>query len=106
MKVTRAVSIGLRAAALGVAVARLARAARPAPPVQPATTTQVPVSIAVVVPARNEVDRIGPLLTALREVDPQARVSVDLPNHRVVVESAAPRERLAAALTEAGYPPA
>jgi dolichol-phosphate mannosyltransferase len=67
MTVGRAISIGVRAAALAVAVARLARAARPAPPVVSASTDQVPVTIAVVVPARNEAARIAPLLTALRD---------------------------------------
>jgi copper chaperone len=43
---------------------------------------------------------------ALREVDPEARVEIDLPAHRVRVESTRPRETLAAALAEAGYQPA
>lgn len=43
---------------------------------------------------------------ALREVDPDARVDVDLALKRVRVDSQAGRERLVAALAEAGYPPA
>jgi copper chaperone len=42
---------------------------------------------------------------AVLAVDPQARVSADLPQHQVQVESSAPREALVASLTEAGYPP-
>jgi copper chaperone len=41
---------------------------------------------------------------AVRSVDPAARVDVDLARHTVKVESAAPREAVAAALDEAGYP--
>ncbi|MBA2964489.1 MULTISPECIES: heavy-metal-associated domain-containing protein [Ramlibacter] len=43
---------------------------------------------------------------AVHEVDPQARVEVDLARKEAQVESAQPRERFAAALTEAGYTPA
>ena len=39
-------------------------------------------------------------------VDPQAKVEVDLGRKLVKVESSADRATLAAALTEAGYPPA
>jgi len=51
----------VRAIAAGVVFSRLARAARTAPPVR-ATVTPLG-SISIVVPARDEVDRIGPLLT-------------------------------------------
>jgi dolichol-phosphate mannosyltransferase len=64
MRAVRVVSIAVRGAALGVAVARLAKAARPGAPViaddRPLDTT-----IAVVVPARDEAQRIAPLLDAL-----------------------------------------
>jgi copper chaperone len=43
---------------------------------------------------------------AVRQVDPQARVAVDLTNHKVRIESATPPARLAEALAEAGYPAA
>ena len=43
---------------------------------------------------------------AAHEVDPQARVEVDLAGKQARVESTAPRERFVAALAEAGYQPA
>ena len=43
---------------------------------------------------------------ALQAVDPNARVDVDLASKRVRVEAAQPREALASALADAGYPPA
>lgn len=57
----------LRAALAGVAVARLARAASPASPVRPSVrlTPDVSGGITVVIPARDEAARIGPLLDAL-----------------------------------------
>jgi copper chaperone len=42
---------------------------------------------------------------ALQEVDPAAKVDVDLAGKKVKVESAADRAKLAQALTDAGYPP-
>jgi hypothetical protein len=42
---------------------------------------------------------------AVQEVDPSARVDVDLERKKVSVQSAADRAALARALTEAGYPP-
>jgi len=42
---------------------------------------------------------------AVRSVDPQAKVEVDLPTHRVRVETAEDREAIAGALAEVGYPP-
>lgn len=43
---------------------------------------------------------------AVHEVDPSARVDVDLARKHVTVQSQADRERLKAALAEAGYAPA
>lgn len=43
---------------------------------------------------------------AVREVDPQAKVEVDLGRRHVRVDTAADRERVTAALADAGYPPA
>jgi copper chaperone len=40
------------------------------------------------------------------QVDPQAKTEVDLPAHRVRIESARPVEAFAAALAEEGYAPA
>jgi copper chaperone len=42
---------------------------------------------------------------AVKSVDPQAKVEVDLPAHKVRVESREAREAIAGALAEAGYPP-
>ncbi|WP_053843684.1 heavy-metal-associated domain-containing protein [Paracidovorax avenae] len=40
---------------------------------------------------------------AVRQVDTDATVQVDLPTGRVMVDSDRPREALAAAITEEGY---
>ena len=78
MKTTRVVSIAIRAAALAVAIGRLARAANQPPPLASAPTGAAtggttgaaallrPGSISIVIPARNEAERIVPLLQALR----------------------------------------
>lgn len=42
---------------------------------------------------------------AVKSVDPQAKVEVDLGSHKVRVESNEDRETIAEALTDAGYPP-
>ncbi|KWT69569.1 MULTISPECIES: heavy-metal-associated domain-containing protein [unclassified Variovorax] len=46
------------------------------------------------------------ILRVCATVDPQARVETDPKSKRVTVESAEPREKFAAALSAAGYPPA
>jgi copper chaperone len=43
---------------------------------------------------------------ACKEVDPAARVEVDLGSKKVRIESAEDRRDFTEALTEAGYPPA
>ena len=43
---------------------------------------------------------------ALQQLDPAATVSVDLPAKQVTLQTSQEREKVAAALTEAGYPPA
>ena len=43
---------------------------------------------------------------AVQEVDPQAKVDVDLASKKVSVESQADRQKIVAALSEAGYAPA
>lgn len=64
----RFISIAARGAAGAVAVTRLAKAARVADPIAAVTeggvTTRV-TTISIVVPARDEADRIGPLLDAI-----------------------------------------
>jgi dolichol-phosphate mannosyltransferase len=62
-RVVRLCWLAARIAAGIAAVTRLARAANVAPPIRPTTTPHD--SISVVVPARNEADRIGPLLSAV-----------------------------------------
>ncbi|HYN34774.1 MAG TPA: glycosyltransferase, partial [Ilumatobacteraceae bacterium] len=61
--IVRTASIGLRVGAGTVAMTRLMRAAVVAPPVRPTLTPLQ--SISVVVPARDEATRIGPLLEAV-----------------------------------------
>jgi dolichol-phosphate mannosyltransferase len=58
-----AASIAVRGTAGAIAVSRLAQAARAAPPVRPIATPAA--TISVVVPARDEAARIGPLLDAV-----------------------------------------
>jgi copper chaperone len=43
---------------------------------------------------------------AVQEVDPQAKVAVDLNTKQVEVESSADRQKIVASLAEAGYQPA
>jgi copper chaperone len=47
----------------------------------------------------------GVVTRAVQQVDPAATVVVDLAAHKVSVETSESREAVAAALTEAGYPP-
>jgi copper chaperone len=49
---------------------------------------------------------VAAITEALKTVDAQARVDIDLQAKTAQVDSAQPRDALAAALTEAGYPPA
>jgi copper chaperone len=42
---------------------------------------------------------------AVKAVDPAAELQIDLPTHRVQVQTAAPREQVVAKLVEAGYTP-
>ncbi|MEO8858041.1 MAG: heavy-metal-associated domain-containing protein [Burkholderiaceae bacterium] len=43
---------------------------------------------------------------AVKQLDPLAKVEVDLSRKKVMVESIEDRSAISAALTEAGYPPA
>ena len=43
---------------------------------------------------------------AVKEVDPSAKVEVNLDSKKVKVDSGQDRQQFAEALTEAGYPPA
>jgi copper chaperone len=49
---------------------------------------------------------VAAISEALKAADPAARIDVDRDAKIASVDSTLPRERLAAALTEAGYPPA
>jgi copper chaperone len=40
----------------------------------------------------------------VRETDPQAALSIDLPAHRVTIDSQQPAQDFAVALAQAGYP--
>ena len=42
----------------------------------------------------------------VQRVDPQAQLQIDLPGHKVQIQSAQPREPFAKALAEEGYAPA
>lgn len=48
----------------------------------------------------------GAVAQACKQVDPQARVEVDLGSKRVTIDSQADSKAFAEALSEAGYPPA
>ena len=48
---------------------------------------------------------VARLTEAVKAADPSAKLEVDLKNKQVRVESAKDRAALAAALSEAGYPP-
>jgi dolichol-phosphate mannosyltransferase len=76
MRPGAAASVALRATALAAAAVKLARAARPVHALQPAPPTTDSPDITVVVPARDEAGRIGPLLSALRGADRVAEVIV------------------------------
>jgi copper chaperone len=49
---------------------------------------------------------VGVITKTVKEVDPRAEVTADLPSHAVRVDSTETRERLVAALAAAGYAPA
>lgn len=49
---------------------------------------------------------VSAVTEAVKAVDPQARVDVDLAGKTVKIESKQDRVRIAQALTDAGYPPA
>lgn len=48
---------------------------------------------------------VGVIQKTVRDLDPAAKVEVDLSAHRVKIETDMPRADVAEALTEAGYPP-
>lgn len=42
----------------------------------------------------------------VQQVDPAAQLTIDLPSHKLAIESTQPAQAFAAALAEEGYPPA
>lgn len=48
---------------------------------------------------------VNAVTQAVKSTDPDAKVEVDLPNHKVSVETQVDRETVVAALSEAGYRP-
>jgi len=48
---------------------------------------------------------VNAVTKAVKSTDPDAKVEVDLPNHKVSVETQVDRETVVAALSEAGYRP-
>ena len=42
----------------------------------------------------------------VQRLDPAARLTIDLPSHKVVIDSEQPSQAFVAALSEEGYPPA
>lgn len=42
----------------------------------------------------------------VQQVDPAAKLTIDLPQHRIHIDSALPTERFVSALAEEGYPAA
>lgn len=49
---------------------------------------------------------VGAITKAVMTLDPKAEVKVDLPRKNVAIESMQSRSAIAAALIQAGYPPA
>ena len=48
----------------------------------------------------------GMVSQTLQMTDPECKIQVDMPKRTVTVQSTEDRQKLAEALTEAGYPPA
>lgn len=48
---------------------------------------------------------VSAVTQAVKQLDPQATVQIDLPAHAVRIESTQPRQQIESALAEAGYTP-
>lgn len=48
---------------------------------------------------------VGSVTKAIQQLDPQARVAIDLATHRVSIESSESRERIVEVIADAGYTP-
>jgi copper chaperone len=47
---------------------------------------------------------VGTVTETVQRIDPQARLKIDLPAHRVQIESSLPQQAFISALAEQGYP--
>ena len=56
------------------------------------------------IPAMSCGNCVRTITEALKQTDPEAQVTVDLPTKKVMVQTTQPRDALAAALKAAGYP--
>lgn len=48
---------------------------------------------------------VGVINKTIADIDKQAKVNVDLPTHKITIESTFDEDEFAEALTAAGYPP-
>lgn len=48
---------------------------------------------------------VGVINKTIADIDKQAKVNVDLPTHKITIESTFESDEFAEALTAAGYPP-
>jgi dolichol-phosphate mannosyltransferase len=106
MTPARAVSLGLRAAALAVVTRRLLRAANPGPSLtapEPDGIQGLP-SISVVIPARDEEHRVGPCLAGLRQAPGVVEVIV-VDDHSTDATARVATDAGARVLTAADLPP-
>ena len=56
------------------------------------------------IPAMSCGNCVRAITEALKQADPEAQVTVDLPTKKVMVQTTQPRDALAASLKAAGYP--
>lgn len=56
------------------------------------------------IPAMNCGHCVKAITQTLAQLDPAATLSVDLPTRKITVQTSQEREKVAAALAEAGYP--